>query len=57
MVHRLATVATTQRRKDAWRGGFAYASGCHSSSFTLRVTVWFYARISFTTRPATSVKR
>ncbi len=28
MLNRLAPVATTWRRKDAWSGGSAYASGC-----------------------------
>ena len=39
MVHRLATVATTQRRKDAWRGGFAYAS---SYRLVLRQNLFYH---------------
>ncbi len=41
MLNRLAPVATTWRRKDAWSGGSAYASGCYGSSLTLRVASWF----------------
>ena len=39
MLNRQAPVATTWRRKDAWSGGSAYASGCDGPSLTFRVAM------------------